>query len=245
VEVLVVLAIFGILSVVGVYMLGNRQGAAVRSVLDEVEGALNNARAEAMATGRDVAIETWGTWTNGTPLVLAYGDFALTQNAGGDELPTQAKRLLANQGPDPAVPYSQTVTVPFHFLPNDPTQSRACVVVAGVDAGNWAAAMTATGSGAANVDITTKDPFLAGDPMVGMIVNANNLFQNGTTQAVISGSNQRFTTNFIIQIVGTSPDAGALPGSPMGLIVVLANGSSVYKFYNPGAREGDGQWRRL
>jgi hypothetical protein len=45
--------------------------------------------------------------------------------------------------------------------------------------------------------------------------------------------------------VGTSPDAGALPGSPMGLIVVLANGSSVYKFYNPGAREGDGQWRRL
>jgi hypothetical protein len=31
----------------------------------------------------------------------------------------------------------------------------------------------------------------------------------------------------------------------MGLIVVLANGSSIYKFYNPGVLEGDGLWRRI
>jgi hypothetical protein len=31
----------------------------------------------------------------------------------------------------------------------------------------------------------------------------------------------------------------------MGLIVVLANGASIYKFYNPGVLEGDGKWRRI
>jgi hypothetical protein len=31
----------------------------------------------------------------------------------------------------------------------------------------------------------------------------------------------------------------------MGLIVVLANGGTIYKFYNPGARDSDGHWRRL
>jgi hypothetical protein len=216
----------------------------VRSELDEVEGALVSARQEATATGRDVAIETWGTWAAGAPLVMAYGDFSLTQDAG-DQLVANANRLLASTVPDSTVQYSQTVVVPFHFLPHDPTQSRACIVVGGVDTTSWATAMTAIPSGATNQDINSVDPFKAGDIMNGMITNANNLFQNAVVQTVISGSSQRFNSNFFIQIVGTSPSGGALPGSPMGLIVVLANGASIYKFYNPGVREGNGQWRRI
>jgi len=48
-----------------------------------------------------------------------------------------------------------------------------------------------------------------------------------------------------LQVVGTSPSAGPLPGSPMGILVVQANGATVIKFYNPGVLEGDGQWRKL
>jgi len=247
IEILVVLAIFGILSVVGVSMLGNRQGSSVRSLLDELEGALNNARVLASATGRDVAVETWGTWAAGAPAVMAYGDSSLVPSAAepANRLFNTANDLLASKPANPAVPFSQTVAVPFHFLPNDPNQSRATVVVATVDATSWTTAMKATSSGATNEDITTVVPFQAGQSMAGMVTDANNLFQSAARWVVVSGTNQRFTSNFIIQIVGTSPSAGALPGSPMGLIVVLSNGASIYKFYNPGAREGDGKWRRI
>lgn len=247
IEIMVVLAIFGILSVVGVSMLGNRQASSVRSLLDELEGALTNARGVAAATGRDVAVETWGTWAAGAPAVMAYGDASLTPNAADatDRLATTATKLLASQAADPAVAFSQTVAVPFHFLPNDPNQSRACIVVATVDATSWTTAMKPTASGATNQDITGVVPFGAGQSMAGIVADANNLFQSVPRSVVVSGSNQRFTSNFIIQIVGTSPSAGALPGSPMGLLVVLANGASIYKFYNPGAREGDGRWRRI
>jgi len=247
IEVLMVMAIFAILAVVGVSMIGNRRAASVRSLLDEVEGALTNARQAATATGRDVAIETWGTWSAAPPLVMAYGDASLLPTATQpiDQLAAAANKLLAGAAPDPAVAYSQTVAIPFHYLPADMTQARACIVVGTVDTTDWAMAMTPLASGAVNQDITTVDPFKAGDPMNGMVVATNNLFQSAATQAVISGSSQRFNTNFIIQIVGVSPNAGALPGSPMGLIVVLANGASIYKFYNPGVLEGDGKWRRI
>jgi len=249
IEVLMVLAIFAVLAVVGVSMIGNRRAASVRSLLDEVEGALTNARQAATATGRDVAIETWGTWSAGAPLVMAYGDASLlptlTPLQPVDYLKATANQLLAGGAPNPAIPFSQTVAIPFHFLPADMTQSRACIVVGTVDTTDWAMAMTPLASGAANQDINTVDPFKAGDTMNGMVTPANNLFQSAATQAVVSGTNQRFNTNFIIQIVGISPNAGALPGSPMGLIVVLANGSSIYKFYNPGVLEGDGKWRRI
>jgi prepilin-type N-terminal cleavage/methylation domain-containing protein len=242
IEILVVLAIFGILSVVGVSMLGNRRGASVRSLLDEMEGSLETARKAAYATGRDMAIDSWGTWTAAAPVVMAFGDASLTDN----QIQATANNLLASTAADPTIPYSQTVAVPFHFMPNDMTHSRACVVVATADTTSWTTAMTAAASGAVNTDINSVDPFKANDLMAGMVVSANSFFNSGAIQRmVISGSNQRFTGNYIIQVVGTSPSGGALPGSPMGLIVVLANGASIYKFYNPGVLEGDGRWRRI
>ncbi len=252
IEILVVLSILGILAVVGVSVIGNRKGAAVRSLMDEMEGALTNARATASATGRDITIETWGTWTPGAnALVMAYGDNSLLPNTqhADDQLNATATKLLAGQVADPKIAYSQTVAVPFRFLPNDGTQSRACIVVAGTNDGDWGSAMKATSSGATNADITKVDPFVSGkvppDLMDGCVVPGNNLFATAKNFVVISGSTYRFNTTFIIQIVGTSPSSGAIPGSPMGIIVGLNNGSSVYKFYNPGVLEGDGKWRRI
>ncbi len=67
IELLVVLAIVGILAIVSVFMLGDRRGNAVRGVMDELEGVVLAAQRNAMATGTDVTLETSaGTWVAGT-----------------------------------------------------------------------------------------------------------------------------------------------------------------------------------
>lgn len=244
VELLIVVTVLGILAVVGVNMIGNRQAAAVRSLMDEMDGALSNARQVAAATGRDVAVDCWGNWTAATPLTIAYGDASFTPAT----LQGYAVNLLASQPPPQGLAYGQTIAVPFQYHAHDPTHSRARIVLSG--SGDWATAMTATSAGNANQDITTLDPFLAGDPLgtaLGALIQAGTPTFTGVLQqsAVISGSTQRFNTSLIIEIVGTSPDNGPIPGGPMGLLVALANGSTVYRFYNPGYAEGDGQWRKM
>jgi len=62
IELLVVLAIVGILAGVGVSMLGDRKGNAVRGVMDELEGVLISAQRNAMATGADITIQASGSW---------------------------------------------------------------------------------------------------------------------------------------------------------------------------------------
>jgi len=236
IELLVVLTIVGVLTVIGVVMLGNRQAGAVRSLLDELEGSLANAHQAAVASGRDVAIVTWGAWDNANPLVIAHGDAALLD----EPIQTAANHLLNSE--PVAAGLSQTVGVPFRMRANDTTHSRARVVLA--TSPDWATAMMPV-DGRANQDITTVVPFTGG-AMAGVVVPGNNLVGNGDLRhTLISGSNKRFNTTFIIPVVGTGPDVGPLPGSPMGLIVVLNNGATIYKFYNPGARDGDGQWRRI
>ncbi|HNX95977.1 MAG TPA: type II secretion system protein, partial [Holophaga sp.] len=56
IELLVVLAILGILSMVGLSMLGDRKGSAVRGVMDEIEGVLMAAQRNAASTGTDVTL---------------------------------------------------------------------------------------------------------------------------------------------------------------------------------------------
>jgi prepilin-type N-terminal cleavage/methylation domain-containing protein len=240
IELLVVLAIVGILAIAGVSMIGNRQSGAVRGLLDELEGALSNAHQAAVATGRDVAILTWGTWDAAAPLVMAHGDAALTDA----QLELTATNLLLSIPPAAGLGASgQTVAVPFRFQANDTIKSRAAIVTLG--SAQWIQVMQATAAGTTNEDINGVAPFLAG-PMTGVMLDANDLFLfSPLNRSVISGANKRFTTTFIIPVVGTTPSGGALPGGPMGLIVVLANGGTIYKFYNPGARDSDGHWRRL
>jgi len=235
IEMLVVLAIIGILSIVGVVMLGNRQAGAVRSLLDELEGSLANAHKAAVATGRDVALVGWGTWSRATPLVLAHGDASLSDS----QIQTAAVGLLAGVQP---TGLAQTVAVPFRFVPTEPSHLRARIAVQGT--GEWNQAKQPSGSGA-NQDITTVSPFKAGATMVGLSARVNSFFRTALNRVVVSGSNKRFNTTFSIRIVGTTSSGSVLPGGPMGLIVVMGNGASIYKFYNPGIQNGDGQWRRL
>jgi prepilin-type N-terminal cleavage/methylation domain-containing protein len=249
IELFVVLAIVGILAVVGVSMMGNRQTAAVRTLMDQVEGAITNAQQLATATNRDVALDTWGAWSSANSLVLAYGDAALTDN----NLQTTANNLLINVAPNAGTAYSQTVAVPLHYyqsaglaggLFGDAGQSRAEILVAGSgNAGDWTTALAASGSGS-NTDPSTIEPFLTQFP-AGTLSTTNNLFKDNLTRLVINGSSHRFATTFIIEILGTSPNQGAMAGSPMGLIVGLANGAAIYKFYNPGVLAGANQWRRM
>lgn len=235
IELLVVLAILGILSIVGVFMIGNRQAGAVRSLLDELEGSLANAHQAAVASGRDVAIVSWGTWEGATPLVIAHGDAELLDGP----IQTAADKLRDSE--PVAAGLSQTVGVPFRMRPNDPTHSRARVALVGTT--DWATAMMPV-DGRTNQDITTVAPFTGS--MAGMVAPENNLVGDGTRQrTLISGGNKRFNSTFIIPVVGTGANVGPLPGSPMGLIVVINNGATIYKFFNPGVRDGDGQWRRI
>jgi len=242
IEALVVLAIVGILAVVGVTMVGNRQAGSVRALMDELEGGLMNAHKAAVATGRDVAIVTWGTWGGTTPVVMAQGSAALTSA----QIQTIALDLLNSIPPSAAWgPNGPTVAVPFHFRPNDPIQTRARVALISEE---WTALMLATSSGSQNEDLSTVSPFKTGEILAGALSDTNCLFNPTITtpqQTVISGSNKRFNSTFVIPVVGTSANGGAVPGGAMGLIVVQGNGASIYKFYNPGIKEGDGKWRRI
>ena len=245
IELLVVVTILGILAVVGVNMIGNRRAAAVRSLMDEIEGGLNNARQAAAATGKDQAVDCWGTWNSTTsPMVIAYGN---ANQADGSVEPDSAIQTDANNQLSGTVTAGSSVVVAFHYLPNDAIHSRARIVVSGSQ--DWATAMTATSGGKANTDITGLDPFLAGDAMnalSGSVATGTPTFTGSLLRCTtISGTSQRFTSSMFIEIVGTSPDNGPLPGGPMGLLVVLNNGATVYKFYNPGVLEGNGQWRKL
>jgi type II secretory pathway pseudopilin PulG len=242
---MLVLSIVGILSAVGVSQLAPRSASAVRTLMDEVEGALGNAHRAAAATGRDTAIVTWGTWAEGT-LRLAHGDATLSD--------ADIQMLAAGTAPSgSALSAAQrsSVATAFRCLPGDRAQAGARIVALG--SGQWGNAMQAF-NGRQNVKITDVQPFAdassaggATGLMNGLVVDGNRLFPEAADphRVVVNGSSKRFMSSFIIPIVGTTSSGGAVPGAPMGLIVVLDNGASIFKFYNPGARDGDGAWRRI
>ena len=233
-EVMLVMGIIGVLSMVGVSQVRTQSNGAVRGLLDEVEGALANAHQAAAATGRDVAIVTWGSWDIDSPLVLAHGDAATLDDGA---IKTAATTLLSGGAP------SATVSVPFHFQAGDRIQASARIVsLASVQ---WLNVIQECSTGT-NVSINDVAPFAgSGGIMHGLVTDNNLLFPGNDNRVLVSGSSRRFTSTFIIPIVGTTTSGSALPGGPMGLIVVLQNGAAIYKFYNPGIRDGDGKWRRI
>jgi len=231
-EMIVVLAIVGILSTVGVVMIGNRPASAVRALMDEVEGSLDNAHKAAVASGRDVALVSWGSWDAADPLVLTHGDAAMTDA----NIQTTAKTLISGGQPDAAIANSQTVAVAFRVLTSDDLHSRARIVVNGTS--DWADASTG------NQALGDISPFKDVPGFSGMAAGTDNLCKNALNRVVISGSNRRFASNVVIGIVATR-NGGVIKGGPQGAIVIQANGGSIYRFYNPGIKNGDGQWRRI
>ncbi len=225
IELLVVLAIVAILAIAGISMLGNRSGGAVRGVMDEIEGSLLEAHKLAVATGRDVLIVTQGDWLGtGSPMIMTRG--VVTPTA------TPATILAAGQLA------SESFRVGLSGTAVSREHMHAGVPIPG---STWWA--TAQGT---NQALAAVEPFASDTAINNAAITAPNyLFQGATVNSVrISGGDKRFTSTFVIPVVGLS-SGNAIPSGPMGLIVVQANGATIYKFYNPGARDGDGKWRRI
>jgi Tfp pilus assembly protein FimT len=256
VELLVILAIVAILAIGSSLMLGNKQSGSVRALLDELEGTISNAHQAAIATGRDIALVSWGIWkapdetgnpTN--PLRIAFGDASLTQGAGsstnfiriGNAIlsgnpPSENNSILAD-GEIP-VETEQTVAVPFYYSPSDSVQKKACIVVEGDS--RWD-----TAKGDKNKDIGEIDIVI---PMNEILQSENNFCQGDNkdiSQVYISGRTKRFSKSVFIKVVGLGSNGRALANGPMGLIVLLENSATVFKFYNSGADNGGGEWRRI
>ena len=225
IELLVVLVIVGVLSIVGVVMLGNKPSGSVRTVMDELEGTLSAAQKLSVATGRDVMVATTGEWSATNPMRLAYGDATL------------GSALVLSNG--------QTASETFRVAVNAGGGLQREHMYAGVVTVTNKAWWNSAASG--STAINSIDPFHTTAGFVGILTDANNLFQGNPTvgSARISGADKRFVTTFWIGVVGLS-NGQPLSGGPMGVLVVQAKGAQIYKFYNPGIRNGgDGTWRRI
>jgi prepilin-type N-terminal cleavage/methylation domain-containing protein len=252
-ELITVLAIVAILAVGSALVMGNRQSGAVRATLDEIEGLISNAQHAAMATGRDVALVSWGAWDSSNPLRIAYGDATLARGSGSatnfivigisviDGKPAMEGRPIIpeNDGEYP-IEAQQTVIVGYHYSPSDALQRKACLVMDGED-GKWEKA-----KGDKNEDIREIVPFTT--EMKDVLASGNNFCKgesNYISQVQINGYTKRFNKTAFIRVVATGNESAALPNGPMGLIVLMENGASIFKFYNPGGESGDGKWRRI
>jgi prepilin-type N-terminal cleavage/methylation domain-containing protein len=245
IELLVILSIVGILAVAGATLLqGNRVSGSVRTVMDDLEGTLMAGQKLAAATGQDVMMATQGEWqASSTPLILA---------------------MNSTVGVTPAQVVAAGVTDPASFkvgVQNGGGLVRehlhAGVATAAHQQTWWATAAQATPSGRQNEDPASIEPFKSTQAFKDLLGNTgNNLFQGVSAASdfskgsqtpgtlVVSGTSKRFMSGRIILVVGLR-GGFSFPGAPMGMLVVLANGSTVYKFYNPGAAEGDGRWRKI
>ena len=247
-ELLTVLAIVAILAVASSLLMGNRQSGAVRATLDELEGVISNAQQAAMAMGRDVALVSWGPWEG---LRIAYGDATLALDGDSGDEPyfiTIGEKLLKGD-PLPFISETvfpkeiqQTVVVGYHYSASDGVQRKACLVTAGVgDNDKWEKA-----KGDKNQDIGSVVPFTT--EMKDVLASENEFCKgesNSISQVLVSGYTKRFSRTVFIKVVTTGNGGQALPNGPMGLIVLMQNGASIFKFYNPGSEGGDGKWRRI
>lgn len=222
IELIVVLSMVAALSFFAGSAIITHSSVDVRSIMDDLEGRLSGAQKLAVATSQDVTIYAQGNWIPALPnsLSLNYSTTGFNVSAVG--------------GPDV-----------------DSTRQRAGVAAAsGIGVDWWEIAMgTVPGRGKTNDDINNENPFknqsgFKNDELLGK--SELNLFQGGSTArtVTISGISKRFMDTFYIQVVGLK-SGFPYAGSPMGLLVVQNNGGSIYKFYNPGLKSGDGKWRRI
>ncbi len=245
IELIVVLAIVAALAIAGVYTMGGRPNAAVRSTLDEIEGTIMGAQKLASATGKDVYLVADGVWDPKAAnyFILAYdivkpADIA-TNPTNPSLWPAAARtRIIANARTplgntnDPAGVFQLTFNPTSKSLVRDQLYSG---VVIGASAWKTTALGGVTDLPSTTVGITpTFAPALT---------SANQLCKGATNFVTVSGMNKRFINDFHIAVVGTR-SLNAMPGSAVGYVVVPANSGTTYKFINSG-KGVDKQWRRL
>jgi prepilin-type N-terminal cleavage/methylation domain-containing protein len=237
VELSVVLVIAGVLALIGIAYFSDPGPSSVRAIMDDLEGTLLSAQQLAVATSQDVTVAAQGNWSPAAPLVLAF-----QQNPGNA---LTAAQVIANN-------LNAASTFKLALNPGGGSIARVhasagVVAAAGTGATWWQDAMRASPvNGKANADLSQLEPFKDQAGFQNLIgTQTANLFQGAATnQVTISGVNKRFGSTFWVAVVATRGGA-AVNGGAMGLLVVLANGATVFKFYNPGVGNGDGSWRRM
>ncbi len=232
VELLVVLAIMGILALVGIATLGDRKGSSVRSVMDQVEGTIMQAQKNAMATGQDVYLAANGTWT-GT------GVASLT-NAGA-RLTIDPRRLDPADTTTPINAFTHArigaESEVFQSLFRSTRDHMHAGIATDATVKAWADSLAAASP-------FTADASAGGDIVLAAAFTeayGNNLCNGSKNTAIVNGVNYRFQAGFCLVVVGLldgQPDAAG----PIGVIVVPRNSANVYRFYR---RAGEGVWQRI
>lgn len=242
VEMLVVLAIVAALTIAAVASLNGRPNAAVRTTVDDLEGVLSGAQKLAVASGLDVYLVADGTWDPkaSSPFILAYDTIKQVDRDTKPSDPASAAReRIVARARDPHGDITDPPGV-YRILFNPLTnvqnreQSYAGVVVGDSD---WYT--TALGT---TPDLASIAPGNL-SPLDSALASTARLCKGTTNFVTVSGVSKRFTSPFHIQVVGIR-NAQALPGSPIGVLIVPNNSGTVYKFMNTG-KFNESKWRRM
>lgn len=230
VELLVVLAIVGILALVGVLTIGDRKGNSVRAVMDQVEGTILLAQKNAMATGQDIYLASNGTWT-------ATGASSLTGSSARLTVDPRAFDPADTTTPIDAYQHARRGALAEVFISQYQTSRDHMHAGVATDATilGWATGLkgyppfTAGSGGDAVLAQNFKDSF------------DNQLCQVNKNYVIVNGMNGRFQTGFSVVIVSLTSSGIPDPNGPMGVLVVPQNAANVYRFYKP----ANDNWRRL
>lgn len=209
-EMLVVLAIIGILAIVGVSTLGDRKSNAVRTVMDEVEGVLQGAQQTCAVSAVDIPLSAYGTWTSsGSPLTL------------------DGRRISGTSYPADATAGMNTARIgaTSEVFVSRFTSSRSHMSAAVVSDPSWISNALGGAPNLATVPPCDSEPFKS--------ALANPLFANGSPNMIrINGMTKRFEAGFYVAVVGLA-EGYPSSDSAVGYLVVPANSSTVYRFYKP------------
>jgi prepilin-type N-terminal cleavage/methylation domain-containing protein len=225
VELLVVLAIIGVLAVAGVSFFRPRSSDAVRSLMTDLEGTLLNAQNSASLSAQDVYISTTGNWTDGT-FVLDPRPLLATAVSN----PPSATDLAPGTSPN-----RMGSTAECFFSRYD--KNDRVHMAAGVDTtGAWETAALGTAT-------DLKDlPFLSTSTMAPLQAALGNRLCTGSLNSVVlTSANRTFVSGFYIAVVGLVSGQPKV-GGPIGILVVPAGSGTVYKYYKP---DGSNTWRRM
>ena len=223
IELLVVLAIVGIVTIAGVVMLGDRRSNSVRAVMDQIESVLMNAQKAAVLSSMDIYVSSTGQWTNGSliidarPLNTAIVSFPPT--AANIKAGVDANRLGAN-------------TECFRSRPSDRDHMSA-----GVNCGNnWYNLSLGSAT-----DLRQVEPVKSNLELIDAMATPLCLGIGGDSCAILNGQTRRFESGFYIIVVGLTNGA-PVSGGAIGVLLVPKGSSNVYKYYKPADST---TWRRV
>ena len=220
IELLVVLAIIGILAYAGMSVTFNRPAAAVRGVTNDVYGLLRSAQTLARNSGRRVVLQTSGT-EPGKTLVLNYGFFA--QNADGTD------DMTKGPGATPGNPVMGSLGI-------DPSLSRYAEI-GDASTDQFGAILPNPAPGSDTVLSKLETATFWGD-------STKNLFQGGAaTNAIYFQPDGTPSADFYVPIVGVR--SGVVSSDLSVGLVLASSNSGLLVFLKSKSNDSNSPWSRL